>query len=227
MAIVFFRNQLDANMKRFGKFSKRIVKNLSPKHPVSVIYSPKKVHYISQLNSNNTFIIISHGSEKEIFHRFIEFDADNHQILLDLINPPSNAGKIIAISCGTARVLGPEYVKRKLCKAYLGFSTKLHFDKKQSKYQFVSPYYSRELKEIYKSVFEKVLSKAISKSWTFEKTARVMAFELKQTAMRRVDYIKKTYPHYYEVKEINQIIVAITSVANGIKVLGNPYETVS
>lgn len=225
MSVIFFRNQLDANMKRFGKFSKRIVHELSANYPVKVIYSSKKIEYISSLNSNDTFVIISHGSSKKIYHRFIKYGA-NHQSLLDTTNPPQNAGNIIAISCGTARELGPAYVERGICKAYLGFSTKLHFDKKDSKYSFVSPYYSRELKEIYKSVFEKVLLEAISNSWSFGKTARVMDYELRKIAIQRVLNIKQKYPHYYIAKEIVQILVAVTSVSNGIVVLGDTNQKV-
>ncbi|MGT2949982.1 hypothetical protein BU202_01490 [Streptococcus cuniculi] len=226
MAVVFFRNQLDANMKRFGKFSKNIVQRLSTSHNVRMVYSSRKIDYISSLNPRDTFVIISHGSSKEIYHRFKKSGV-SHQNLLDTVIPPRSAGKIIAVSCGTARDLGPKYVQNGLCKAYLGFSTKLHFDKKQSQYKFVSPYYSRELKEIYKSVFEKVLTQAILNKWTFEKTARVMKFELRKLAMQRLQKIKREYPHYYQVKEISQILVAVASVANGIKVLGNSNETVS
>lgn len=225
MGVIFFRNKLDANMKRFGKFSKRIVHKLSAKYSVKVIYSSKKSKYIASLNSNDTFVIISHGSSKQIYHRFIKYGA-NHQNLLDITNPPCNAGNIIAISCGTARELGPKYVESGICKAYLGFSTKLHFDKKNSKSSFVSPYYSRELKEIYKSVFEKVLLEAISNSWSFGKTARVMDYELRKTAIQRVLNVKQKYPHYYIAKEIVQILVAVTSVSNGIVVLGDTNQKV-
>lgn len=129
MAVVFFRNQLDSNMKRFGKFSKNIVERFPRGQKVKIVYSPKKIDYILSLTPKDTFVIIAHGSSKEIYHRFIKHGAI-HQNLLDTVTLPSSAGKIIAISCGTARELGPAYVERGICKAYLGFSTKLHFDKK-------------------------------------------------------------------------------------------------
>ena len=59
-----------------------------------------------------------------------------------VLKQENSKGKVIAISCGTARYLGKELVQNGNCTVYLGFNTKIHFNKKNSK-DYISPYYSQ------------------------------------------------------------------------------------
>lgn len=59
-------------------------------------------------------------------------------------------------------------VSRQVIAKFLGFENAIHFDKKD-KTKAVCKYYDRYIRNIYKSVFENVLSKGIIENWTFEK----------------------------------------------------------
>ncbi len=225
MSIICFRNQLDSNMKRFGGFLKRVREKSI--YEVSLIFSPYKNKYIQEITSNKdaTFIIVAHGSEHEIYHRYKGNDCA-HQILLDT-NANIFPDKVIAISCGTGKSLGKKMVEQGKCKVYLGFKSKLHFDKKYQSGSFISPYYSRHLKELYKFVFEKVLIQAIDNQWTFEKLSRVLQWELRKESVIRAKNTKSNYFHYYKVNDIAQTIIAATSVASNIVLIGNVEELVN
>ena len=220
MPIVLFKNRLDDNMKRFGSFLKKIQDN-STKRNISLISSDRKRDYISNIDSNNTNIFVCHGSKDSLYHRF---HCSPKQTLLDA-NTVLSLGKVIAISCGTARYWGKELVQNGNCTVYLGFNTKIHFNKKNSK-DYISPYYSQYIKDLYKEVFENVLTKAIDHSWTFEKTRRVLEWELRKKSILKAEIKKRNYPHFYKAKEINQTVVAVTNVAKNIVIHGNGAEKV-
>ncbi|WP_061591958.1 hypothetical protein [Streptococcus sanguinis] len=222
MPIVLFKNRLDGNMKRFGSFLKEIQKKSIRRQNISLISGDKKRDYLSNIDSSGTNIFVCHGSKDSLYHRF---HCSPKQVLLDTTTKLS-LGKVIAVSCGTGRSLGKELVKNGNCKVYLGFNTKLHFDKRNSQQTYISPYYSQYLKEFYKEVFEDVLIKAIDSSWTFEKTRRVLEWELRKESVFKAQIKKVEYPHFYKTKEINQTVVAVTSVAKNIVIHGNGDEKV-
>lgn len=195
MPIVLFKNRLDDNMKRFGSFLKKIQDN-STKRNISLISSDRKRDYISNIDSNNTNIFVCHGSKDSLYHRF---HCSPKQTLLDA-NTVLSLGKVIAISCGTARYLGKELVQNGNCTVYLGFNTKIHFNKKSSK-DYISPYYSQYIKDLYKEVFENVLTKAIDHSWTFEKTRRVLEWELRKKSILKAEIKKETIHIFIKQKK--------------------------
>ena len=195
MPIVLFKNRLDDNMKRFGSFLKKIQDN-STKRNISLISSDRKRDYISNIDSNNTNIFVCHGSKDSLYHRF---HCSPKQTLLDA-NTVLSLGKVIAISCGTARYLGKELVQNGNCTVYLGFNTKIHFNKKSSK-DYISPYYSQYIKDLYKEVFENVLTKAIDHSWTFEKTRRVLEWELRKNQYSKQKSKKETIHIFIKQKK--------------------------
>ena len=128
MPIVLFKNRLDDNMKRFGSFLKKI-QDKSIRRDISLISSDRKRDYISNIDCSNTNIFVCHGSKDSLYHRF---HCSPKQTLLDA-NTVLSLGKVIAISCGTARYLGKELVQNGNCTVYLGFNTKIHFNKKTLK----------------------------------------------------------------------------------------------
>jgi hypothetical protein len=221
MSIVLFKNRLDDNMKRFGSFLKKI-QDKSIRRDISLISSDRKRDYISNVDCSNTNIFVCHGSTDSLYHRF---HCSPKQTLLDA-NTTLSLGKVIAISCGTARYLGKKLVQNGNCTVYLGFNTKIHFDKKNSLEDYISPYYSQYIKNLYKEVFENVLTKAIDHRWTFEKTKRVLEWELRKKAILKAESKKRNYPHFYKAKEINQTVVAVTNVAKNIVIHGNGAEKV-
>lgn len=129
MAIVCFRNMLDPKMKRLGSFLKRIQEKHSSN--VTLIYSPRRYDYIQAISSNidATFIIVAHGSENEIYHRLKTPQSTPPQILLGT-HSEIFPKKVIAISCGSGKNLGPTMIGKGQCQVYLGFKSKIHFDKK-------------------------------------------------------------------------------------------------
>lgn len=221
MGVMLFRNKKDDNMKRFGKFLKYISEK-SAKQNLRLISSSDRNEYLKNIDENGTNIFVCHGSADSLYHRY---HCKNPEVLID-ISTSLKMGKVIAISCGTGKNLGKVLVNNKCCSVYLGFKSKLHFDKKESKFDYISPYYSQYLKELYKEVFEEVLIKAIDNSWIFEKIARVLEWELRRKSVLKAQFKKEKYPHFYEVREINQTVVAATNVAKNIVVYGNGKEKI-
>ncbi|EAE2477207.1 hypothetical protein FIV78_15320, partial [Listeria monocytogenes] len=221
MSIVLLRNMLNQEMKSFGGFLNPIQNTCKLSGIESkIIYSPLKTEYLESFNSGDTFIIVAHGSPETIYHRFDHTLFQRHQILVDTNNLTQLKGmKIIAISCACARTLGPESVSSGDCKVFLGFENAIHFDKKD-KTKAVCKYYDRYIRNIYKSVFENVLSKGIIENWTFEKISKVLEWELKKEAARAAQAEKKKSETAYFSREIEETIIAIANVASSIRVFG-------
>lgn len=214
-------------MKSFGGFLKSI-QGICNSNGIttSTVYSQKKIHYLESFNSNDTCIIVAHGSPDSIYHRF-DHNYHRHQILIDLNNLNNlNGGKIIAISCACARKLGPESVTSGNCKVFLGFMNAIHFDKKD-KNKRVCKYYEQYIKEIYKAVFYKVLTSAVLGNWTFEKLADRLEWELKREAMINAKAEREKNERAYIGRGINETIVAVTDVASSIRVFGDGSQTIS
>lgn len=229
MTIGFYRNILNQEIKNFAKFSKKIVNKVNkmeiPGFEIGLIYNAKKEYCLKEIEKYDTVIFISHGSAKEIYHKY-DFKEKKHQILLeesniDLIKDK----KVIAISCGTARELGPIACQIGACKVYLGFYNKIHFDK-QNKSKASKKYY-RFVGECYKDTFEYVIEQAIINEWTFEKTKEVLKIELRRNVTHRALTIKKTRPLYYKNNGLDQAILAVVDVANNTIVYGDSSEKVS
>lgn len=227
MSINIYRNRLNQEMKSFGKFTKYIYEECSSKgNDVQFIYSDKVQDYKNSIKENCTMIIVAHGSEESIFHKY-DHDFKNHQYFLksDSLNC-LNKNKIIAISCGCARKLGPKSVESGACTVFLGFYNSIHFDKinKKPLCHFYEPF----LKSIYKNVFLRVLSKAINEQWTFEKLSKVLEWELKkEIGQASNDQMKQRGKIAYFDRGIDQAILAVSNVASSIRLFGNVYETVS
>ncbi len=222
MVIKLFKNRLDDSMKRFGSFLSNIQKKSTQQQSIELISDDKKQTYLKKITSDGTNIFVCHGAADSLYHRY---HCSPKQVLIDK-NSKKKLGKVIAISCGTGRELGKKLVDEGYCSVYLGFNSKLHFNKKSSSVKYVSSYYSQYLKELYKEVFEEVLTKAIDNTWTFDKTARVLEWELRRKAVVKAQLKKEKHPHFYKVREINQTIVATTNVAKNIVVHGDRNNTV-
>ncbi|EGO6562143.1 hypothetical protein GZ789_002317, partial [Enterococcus faecalis] len=109
MGIILYRNMLNQEMKTFGKFLKQIYEDCIKKDiHLKYVYSSHVQKYIDEIKQGDTIIIVAHGSEEAIFHRYDHTNSvENHQYLLksnelDVLND----NKIIAVSCGCARKLG-------------------------------------------------------------------------------------------------------------------------
>ena len=226
MAIVCFRNMLDPKMKRLGSFLKRIQEKHSSN--VTLIYSPRKYDYIQAISSNidATFIIVAHGSENEIYHRLKTPQSTPPQILLGT-HSEIFPKKVIASSCGSGKNLGPTMIGKGQCQVYLGFKSKIHFDKKYPVDSLASARYTMHIQELYKTVFEKILEKSINEEWTFEKLSRILQWELKRESVIQAKKIKISFPHSYIANDISQTIIAATNVASNIVLLGNELEIVN
>ena len=219
--IYLFRNILNQEMKSFGSFLKKIETSVVG---VKYIYSPNRSDYLSTLRSNNTYIIVSHGSQDEIYHRFSHNTLKKHQVLLDS-SCTNNVGKIIAISCGTAKSLGKQLVERKKCDVYLGFNSKIHFDKKNR----VPPsrYYDMYLRKLYKEVFEKVLIAAITNEWTFQQLYDVLDLELRRAAIQKDKIEQQLDIKKYKSRGMKFALVAVTNVANNLVLHGDGTNNIS
>ncbi|EGO7742550.1 hypothetical protein FMI95_002182, partial [Enterococcus faecalis] len=191
------------------------------------VYSSHVQKYIDEIKQGDTIIIVAHGSEEAIFHRYDHTNSvENHQYLLksnelDVLND----NKIIAVSCGCARKLGPESVSQGKCKVFLGFMNSIHFDKKNGKH--VSKYYENYVKTIYKGVFLEIIERAIIENWTFQKLGNVLSWELRKsvTEMSKKE-LEVSGTHAYFGRGIDQAILAINDVAANIKIFGEASITV-
>lgn len=228
MSVYIFRNKLNQEMRTFGSFTNNIVSEAKDTGiDVDVVFSPFKDDYLENFHSGNTYIIISHGSYSGIYHKYDRSYIPQHQVLVDINNLGRlQQTKIIAISCGTAKILGPQSVSQGGCESFLGFVNAIHFDKKDKQCD-VCKYYTLYIRELYKRVFSKVLSKAVIEKWTFKKLARVLEWELKQEAVKSAENEKRKGKHAYFGRGIEQSIFAVTSSAASIKIFGNGNATIS
>lgn len=226
MSVILYRNMLNQEMKTFGKFLKHIYEDCTKKDiPLKYIYSSHVQEYIGEINQGDTIIIVAHGSEEAIFHRYDHKFTQKHQYLLKSDNLEMlNENKIVAVSCGCARKLGPESVAQGKCKVFLGFMNSIHFDKKNGKH--VSEYYENYVKKIYKSVFFDILELAIIENWTFHKLAKVLSWELRRsvTELSKKE-LELNGKHAYFGRGIDQAILAINDVAANVKVFGENNAT--
>ncbi|PCN43181.1 hypothetical protein B9C88_17170 [Brevibacillus laterosporus] len=226
MAIAFYRNILNAEMKNFGRFSKRVTETLVREgQEVNVIFDPKKDYCLEQIKKHETIIIISHGSADTIFHKY-DHSNEMHQILLNR----DNIGilqdkKVIAISCGTARILGSDACQIGGCRAYLGFFNKIHFDKLNKKK--ASRKYYIFVADCYKDVFAKIIEQAIRNEWTFDKLQEVLSIELRKTVTERALSIQKDRPQYFKNHGLDQAVLAVSNVAANMMVFGDVEEKIS
>lgn len=220
MTVLLFRNYLNREMKRFGKFLKRIEqsRDSSDENDFRLIFSPYVKDYYQALKENDTIIVVAHGSHDALFHKY-DFKNKNHQILFDGNNLDllSN-NKIIAFSCGTATSLGKLATSGKHCEVYLGLKHRLHFDKKNG--NNCSGEYHQYLVNLYSKVFEEITTQAIENKWSFKKFERVLSLELRSTVMKTSDVLKKS-DSFYHIDSKVQAILAVTNVAANIDILGN------
>lgn len=226
MSVSFYRNILNQEMKKFGKFTKKISENLmSDNIKTDIIFDARKGYCLKAMQKYDTIVIVSHGSANEIYHKF-DRRFYNHQVLFNQENLHLMENKkIIAISCGTARNLGDNACIKGGCKAFLGFYNKIHFDKKSK--ERASKQYHVFIVDCYKEALTKVLESSIKNNWTFGKLKEVLKIELRQTVMRRALHIQSTRPRYYIKHGLNQAILAVMDVANNIHVFGDENEKVS
>lgn len=226
MSIAFYRNMLNKEIKNFAKFSKDIVcKFFESEKNVAMIYDAKKDFCLLEIEKYDTLVFISHGSKNEIYHRF-DFKNKNHQVLLNQSNINIlNNKKVIAISCGTARELGPIACEEGNCKVYLGFYNKIHFDKLNK----INPSkkYHNFVSHCYKDTFRNVIEQAITNEWTFGKTKEVLKIELRKVVTSRALAIKKERPRYFKNNGLEQAILAVIDVANNTYIFGDQNEKVS
>jgi len=225
MSVVIYRNMLNAEMKRFGEFSKTIANNLKHNNiETSIIFDDKKYRCLSNIQNHNTIIFIAHGSADTIYHKY-DHKYDNHQPLINKENASVlKDKKVIAISCGTAKILGPYACTYAGCKVYLGFLHKIHFNKKNEKP--CSKKYREFLTICYKNCFAEIIEKAILEKWNFSKLALILKLKLNKTVVERAQLISKSKPMYYRYHGFDQAILAVTNVADNINVFGNDREIV-
>jgi hypothetical protein len=226
MSISIYRNILNSEMKRFGKFGKILTEELLDKGiSINLVYNAIKKVCLEEMLVTDTLIFITHGSSHAIFHRF-GHGKTNDQILLNKENVDCLKGKkVIAISCGTARNFGVDaYGNGEGCKVYLGFINRIHFTKKNQKKS--SEKYHLFIGSCYKDTFYHVIQQAILNNWNFEKIKLVLEIELMQTVTSRALEFQDIKPKSYLNHGIDQAILAVSSVANNIRLFGNGEETI-
>ncbi|GGH11322.1 hypothetical protein [Paenibacillus segetis] len=224
MSIVFYRNRLNREMKRFGKFSRLIVGNLEEHHPVSMIYNPYKQKCLEEMSTHETIILITHGSPNELYHKY-DHKNNDHQVLLNKDNAHLLKGKkVISISCATARSFGKEVCENDGCKVFLGFSNKIHFDKKNKKN--ASRDYRVFIGGCYKDAFSSVIEQAILNNWSFDKIKIVLGIELRNIVVTRAINMKSTKPNYFKNNGLDQAVFAVTNLSNNIMLFGDSQENI-
>lgn len=226
MSIGIYRNILNREMKRFGKFGKNIVTNLNGNNiEAELIFTPKLNNCLTKIRKHETIVFITHGSAENIYHKF-DLKNSQHQVLIGKNNISILKGKkVIAISCGTARVLGENACKHAGCITYFGFYNKIHLDKLNGNEPSLK--YRMFISQCYKDTFEDVLQMALENKWTFSKLKIVMERELKKTVVSRAKLVNEEYPRYYKSHEYEQSILAVSNVASNIYLYGDEKEKVS
>ncbi|MDF2606234.1 MAG: hypothetical protein K0S34_424 [Bacillales bacterium] len=221
MSVGFYRCIKNREMSRFSKFSKRIIE----KHKdTDVIYNPNRGRCITKINLYDTLVIIAHGGSDVIYHKY-DHKNYSHQPLINKDSIQLLRGKkVIALSCLTARELGPYACETGGCKVYLGFYNKIHFDKKD---RSATIEYRKFIKECYKEAFKNVIDRAIENNWDFSKISVVLEIELKKTVMKRVENIRQYRMKFYEKHDLDKAIFAVTNVASNIRIFGDSKEKIS
>ncbi|QZY56487.1 hypothetical protein [Crassaminicella profunda] len=229
MSVAFYRNRLNKDTKKLGKFSKKIKEDLQENEvDIDVIFEDKKEKCLEKLKKNDTLIIIAHGDDDHIYHKydFKNQKYPHHQTLFSQDNVSELAGKkVIAISCRTARNLGVIACENVGCKVYLGFYNQIHFDRKDGKYS--SKEYVVFLRECYRDTFSGVIEKAILEKWTFNKLKIILGHALNKVAMIKAQHIKRNNKVSYKNNGIEQALLAVSNVADNIMVLGNSQEIIA
>lgn len=239
MTVAFCRNKVNKEVKKIGKFSKEVVLRLKSQGiRADIVYEDKRDTCLNLFKDYGTLIIIAHGDENTIYHKY-HVDWSRRQPLLntELINKDNQMmdgikdKKIIAISCRTARNLGKVLCNEGGCKAYLGFNNSIHFDKlinrQNPSKRAISGDYHLLLTECYDEVFSFVFEKAISKNWTFSKTKEVLFRELKRVVTNKAISYDKVKSEYYRKIITTQAIIAITNVAENIELFGDAQEVIA
>lgn len=234
MSTIFYRTRLNKEMKRFGKFSKDIVRSLNQNgHNIQMVFDPQRGNCVSAIQGHDTIIFIAHGNDDVIYHRYSKRQGkiqplishllirQQHQPTLSLLYNK----KVIAISCRTARILGDSACTHAGCRVFLGFYNQIHLDKLRVARSESSEYYHFLLR-CYKQTFKKVLEMAILNKWTFEKLAAVLKIELEKNAMAEAKKYIEVRSEYYRGIILSHAILAITNVAANIRVFGDSQELV-
>ncbi|GAA0759028.1 hypothetical protein [Clostridium sartagoforme] len=234
MSVIIYRNRLNEEMKRFGKFSNEIDMNLQKYGiKINITFSDIKEECLKEIKNYDTIIIITHGSKDTLYHKY-DHNYGNHQPLIsvneilnenvDVLNAIANK-KIIAISCGTTQALAGIACNQGKCKTYLGFKHKIHLDKQNKKKP--SNRYHEFLICCYKEVFSSVIEKAIREKWKFSKLALVLKLELKRTVLNKAEELSKRGSSFYRNHGIDQAIIAISNVADNIEIYGDKSQIVN
>ncbi|MEK4462835.1 hypothetical protein MHB56_11350 [Paenibacillus sp. FSL H8-0315] len=211
-------------MKRFGKFSKAITQNLMEIQPINIIYNPYKQKCLDEMSMHETVIIITHGGPEEIYHKY-DFKNKQHQVLLNKENISLLEGKkIISISCATGRIFGKEAWETGKCKVFLGFHSKIHFDKKNK--SEVTKSYRNFIGSCYKDVFGFVIEQSILNNWSFDKIKTVLGIELRNTVISRALSLRNERPQHYVNIGLDQAIFAVTNLSNNIVIYGDAREKI-
>ena len=232
MSIAIYRNKLNQEMKRFGKFCNSITDNLAGLIGISLIFNENKSECLEHMKNHDTIIIVSHGGASEIYHRY-GFDISRNQVLISSVDIHNNIPnvieaiknkKIIAISCGTATSLGEVACAVGGCKTYLGFKHKIHFDKINKANP--SHRYHEFLSKCYKEAFSIAIERGIRESWSFNKFKLVLKVELEKNVTKKALEIKSSKPNFYKNHGIDQAVIAVTNVSNDIHIFGDATQAI-
>lgn len=220
MSIGIYRNRLNQDMKRFSRLAKTIDSSDG-----TIVFEDKRDVSLRTMKEFDTVIFITHGSATQLFHRWNE-DPNYSQVLLDVERMEILRNKkVVALSCGTARELGPKACSEGGCIVYLGFRNRIHFNRKDK--SLPSNIYKSFLSDCYKEVFGKVFRLAIINSWSFDKLKDVLERELSDEVRKRALKIKEKHPRYYEKHGLDQAIIAVTDVVNNLYIFGDGEQIVS
>lgn len=225
MTVAMYRNRLNAEMKRFGNFTKRISNDLTALGIQSyIVFDDNKYRCLAQMKLYDTLIFVSHGRADTIYHKYDHIN-ENHQPLINLDNCDIlSEKKVIAISCGTAKKLGNYACNKGHCKVYLGFFHKIHFDKVNKKKP--SKKYIAFLTICYKECFSETIERAIVERWSFNKFKLFLKQKLQETVVNRANALSMSKPKFYKYHGIDQAVLAVMNVSDNIIIYGNPSEIV-
>lgn len=228
MTVGIYRNRLNQEIKKFGKFTKVIEEKCNSDGKfVEIIFEDKKNVSLDKLLQHDTLVFVTHGDSNNLYHRYCENDdRRNSQVLLssnDFFDKNFDTSiyddkVIIAISCCTAKELGAEVFKKTRCKAYIGFRYNIHFNRidERNGMNKSSKKYYMFLLECYKEIFSETLTKAIINEWTVEKFKQYLEFYSKRCVGQKAKTIKNNNPRFYENHKIELAVRAITHVADNI-----------
>jgi hypothetical protein len=234
LSVAIYRNRLNDEMKRFGKFSDDIYNHLLKKGiKINVIFNDLKTECLKEIKNHDTVIIVTHGSKDALYHRY-DYKYGMHQSLISINEILNNNidvlsvlkdKKIIAIACGTTQGLAQVACNNGHCKTYLGFKHKIHFDKLNKK--DASDRYHEFLIHCYKEVFSNVIEKSIEEQWKFSKFAMVLKLELRKNVTNKAKQLADRRPNFYKNHGVDQAVIAIGNVANDIEIFGDSTQLIN